>query len=184
MRRLLNWLCHSAGCCQGQDYLLPQTPGSCCKDNLQSKNFSVCGKGSWMHLNPVVNTKCTTWFFFSEGLCLDKSSVVKGMWVLTTEQLIGSECFLIVSNLVVIWANKANCLILWAWENHLGGANCMLCFSLKMSFFAVLMLEARFLSADSNYLCCWMAVLFAESNNSYQGTFDSPRRLFQFSLTF
>lgn len=61
--------------------------------------------------------------FFSEGLCLDKSSVVKGMWVLTAEQLIGSECFLIVSNLVVIRANKANSLILWAWENHWGEAN-------------------------------------------------------------
>ena len=83
--RLLNLLDHSAGCCQRQDLLLPQTPGSHCKDSLQSNNCSACGKGCWMHLSPVVNMKC--YMFFLWGVMPWQIFCGKGMWVLTTEQL-------------------------------------------------------------------------------------------------
>lgn len=89
----------------------------------------------------------------------------KGVWVLTTEQLIHSECFLIVSNLV-IWMKQANYLILWAWENHLVGANCMLGFSPKMSFFAVLVQEARFLSQLNQLIQIIFAVEWQFSQQS------------------
>lgn len=51
-----------------------------------------------MHLNPVVNVKCVTSFFFLEGIMHRQMCV--GICVFNIEQLIHTEGFQILSDLV------------------------------------------------------------------------------------